>query len=105
MALVGASGREAKVTLPVGPEVRRGWRVLSVVEGGAVSAELIPQMVEMWRAGSLPVEKVVRLFDLASAHEAVEGMRSGAVIKPVLWFQGGGEANRFLRNSRLSIDK
>lgn len=87
LALVGASSGSDAVSLPVGGQVRRGWRLYSVIEGGAVSAKMIPQMVEMWRSGKLPVERVVEVFDMGDASTALSGMRSGRVVKPVIRMQ------------------
>lgn len=42
----------------------------------------------MWRAGQLPLERVIQTFPFDQLDEALARMRDGSVIKPVLTFGG-----------------
>ena len=44
----------------------------------------IPQLIELYRRGRLPVEKIVTCFALADINKAAEASLNGIVIKPVL---------------------
>jgi hypothetical protein len=44
----------------------------------------IPQLVQYWRAGRLPLEKLVRTYDFADINTAFDDAALGAAIKPVL---------------------
>lgn len=61
-----------------------GRTVTGVIEGDAVLARDIPRLVAMWRAGRLPVEKLVTVYDFDDVARAIEDTRSGAVVKAVL---------------------
>jgi aryl-alcohol dehydrogenase len=41
-------------------------------------------MVEWWRAGKLPVERLVTQYPLDKINDAEQDAASGAVVKPVL---------------------
>ena len=56
----------------------------STVMGDSVSRDMLPKMIQWWRQGKFPVEKLVEFFPAsAGPHAALQGMESGAVIKPV----------------------
>jgi aryl-alcohol dehydrogenase len=44
----------------------------------------IPQLIELWRAGKLPVQRLVRAYELDEINEAVHDAEAGTVVKPVL---------------------
>lgn len=45
----------------------KGTRILGCIEGDSVPAEFIPRLVEYYREGSLPLEKMVRFYDVGVA--------------------------------------
>ncbi len=44
----------------------------------------IPRLVEMWRAGLLPLEAMSRTFPLSEVEAALAAAADGSVVKPVL---------------------
>ncbi len=82
--MVGVPGHGAGLQLEVIPMVERGLRLLGTNQGGAVPRVFIPRLVELYRAGRLPVEKIVTDFNFAQINEAAEASLSGRAIKPVL---------------------
>ena len=54
--------------------------------GSAVSKLEIPRMIEWWRSGRFPVERLVEEFAFKDINAAMDRARSRAVIKPVLVF-------------------
>ena len=52
--------------------------------GSAVPADLLPEMLEWWRSGDFPVEKLISTFDFADIGAALDAGASGKVIKPVV---------------------
>ncbi|MBO0855813.1 MAG: NAD(P)-dependent alcohol dehydrogenase, partial [Nocardia sp.] len=61
-----------------------GKTILGIFEGDAVAQLLIPQLIEWWKAGLFPFDKLVERFPLSEI-DVVEGRAaSGEVIKPVL---------------------
>ncbi|KIX09620.1 uncharacterized protein Z518_00700 [Rhinocladiella mackenziei CBS 650.93] len=44
----------------------------------------VPKMLQWWREGKFPIEKIVKYFPIRDALQAYHGMDSGAAIKPIL---------------------
>ncbi|WP_224366246.1 NAD(P)-dependent alcohol dehydrogenase [Hyalangium versicolor] len=63
-----------------------GRTLVGVIEGDADPHAFIPELVRMWRAGQLPLERVIQTFPFERLDEALAKMRDGSVVKPVLTF-------------------
>jgi aryl-alcohol dehydrogenase len=61
-----------------------GKTVSTILEGGADPQVLIPQLIELWRQGRFPFERMIETFPLDAINEAEEATLSGKVVKPVL---------------------
>ena len=74
--------------LPIdGRELMSGGRTIrGCIEGDAVPHDLIGELATMHESGTLPLEAIVRHYPFELINAAVEDMRSGATIKPVLLF-------------------
>lgn len=70
--------------LTLDPGILVGKRVSSILEGNADPQVMIPRLIELWRDGKFPVERLVQTFPLAAIDEAEAASLSGEVIKPVL---------------------
>jgi aryl-alcohol dehydrogenase len=44
----------------------------------------VPRLVQLWRHGRLPLEKLVTSYPLAAINEAERDMTAARVLKPVL---------------------
>lgn len=82
-AVVGAA--------PLGSEVRLdmnslmfGRTVRGVVEGDAVPAVFIPTLIELYRQGRFPIDRLVRYYPFEDIQRAIEDAEHGRVIKAVL---------------------
>ena len=64
--------------------VGRGLRMVGTNQGDAVPRVFIPQLIELYRRGRLPVDKIVTCFDFADINQAAAASLDGSVIKPVL---------------------
>ena len=64
--------------------VGRGLRIVGTNQGDAVPRVFIPQLIDLYRRGRLPVDKIVTCFQLADINKAAEASLNGSVIKPVL---------------------
>ena len=71
-----------------------GRTLEGVIEGDTVPAEFLPSLVELWRQGRLPLERLIRTYPFDQIGRACEDARSGATIKPVLTFGAGDEVER-----------
>ena len=59
-------------------------RYVANILGTSDSRVVVPQMIKWWREGKFEIEKLVKYFDAKDAEKALEGMESGADIKPIL---------------------
>lgn len=55
-----------------------------VVEGDAVPTIFLPRLVDLFRRGRLPLDRIVSFYPFDKINQAVEDMESGATVKPVL---------------------
>lgn len=60
--------------------------IKGVIEGDAMPQIFIPRLIEFWRAGKFPFDKMIKFYDPADAEQAFADSKSGKVIKPVLVF-------------------
>jgi aryl-alcohol dehydrogenase len=58
--------------------------VRGCIQGDAPPGEFFPSLFEHWRAGRLPVERLIAYYDLAEVNRAVADSLSGKTVKPVL---------------------
>lgn len=82
LALVGLGALTAE--LPVGSVMAKGLRVRGVVEGDSVPHLFIPKLVDWWRRGDLPLEKLVTCFAFDDFDAAWAAAAAGTAVKPVL---------------------
>ena len=61
-----------------------GRTITGVIEGDAVVQRDIPRLVDLWRAGLLPVERIVTAYGLDEIERAVDDTRAGRAVKAVL---------------------
>ncbi len=79
--LVGVRGADL-VLPPLSLEL--GRTVVGILEGDAVPQRFIPQMIDLWRQGRFPFDRLIGKFPLAKVDEAERASLSGEVVKPVL---------------------
>jgi aryl-alcohol dehydrogenase len=62
-----------------------GKSLRGVVQGDSVSHTFIPQLIDLWQQGRFPFDKLITRFDgIDSIETAVQSMKRGEVIKPVV---------------------
>lgn len=83
LALVGAYPPQP-FSLDASAVMSMGRRIVGVVEGGIDPQRFLPVLIEHYRAGNLPLEKIVRTYPFSAIEQAVADSESGAVIKPIL---------------------
>lgn len=79
-----AAGSEGAVDLPAA--LSRAIRLSWIVEGDAVPQLFIPELIELYRAGSFPYDKLIERYPFEDITTAFADSESGAVLKPVLVF-------------------
>jgi len=86
LALVGAARPGSEVTFEYGSSLVKGWTFKTVVQGSSVPQVFIPRLIELWRQGRFPFEKLIREYSLEEINDGFEASRDGSVIKPVVVF-------------------
>lgn len=61
-----------------------GRNLMGIIEGDAVPKLIIPALIELWRQGRFPFDRLVSTFPLSQINEAEQAMSRGDVVKPVL---------------------
>ena len=58
--------------------------MIGVIEGDSVPRVFIPRLVEYYKAGRFPFDKLIRFYEFADIDRAFEDSKSGIAVKPVL---------------------
>jgi aryl-alcohol dehydrogenase len=81
--LVGASPLGTEVTFDMNG-IMFGRTIRGIIEGDSVPDIFIPQLIELWRQGLFPFDRLIKFYPLAEINQAAADSESGAVLKPVL---------------------
>jgi aryl-alcohol dehydrogenase len=82
--LVGAPPAGTEEPIDVNGLLSTGRIVRGVVEGHSVPQVFIPKLIDLWRAGRFPIDRLIRTYDFDEINEAGEAALAGEVVKPVL---------------------
>jgi aryl-alcohol dehydrogenase len=87
VAVVGAAapGTKASIDIDV-PSLVKGWTFKTIVQGSSVPQVFIPRLVELWKQGRFPLDKLVRTYKLDDINSAFTDSESGVTVKPVVVF-------------------
>ncbi len=67
-----------------------GQTVRGIIEGDSDPDDFIPQLIAHWRAGRLPLEKLVKTYPFAEINSAIAAQHHGDCVKVVLTLEGQG---------------
>ena len=81
--LVGSARSGVDVSLEM-RTIQQGRIVRGCVQGESHIQQFLPRLIELYRAGQLPIERLVRHYEHAQINEAVADMLAGKTIKAVL---------------------
>ncbi|KRD19405.1 MULTISPECIES: NAD(P)-dependent alcohol dehydrogenase [unclassified Streptomyces] len=85
LVVVGAPPFGSEVALDVNG-LLGGKRVVGLTLGDSETQSFIPALVELVKAGRLPLDRLIGTYAFADIDRAVQDMTSGKTIKPVLTF-------------------
>jgi aryl-alcohol dehydrogenase len=66
----------------------RGVTIRGIIEGDSDPRTFIPELLEHYRAGRFPFDRLVRRYPFHAINQAVAEHLSGACVKPVLVMAG-----------------
>ena len=76
---------------PLGTEITFTWEslffgrtVCGIVEGNAIPQLFIPEMIELYRKGVFPFDRLITFYPLADINRAAQDALQGRVLKPVM---------------------
>jgi aryl-alcohol dehydrogenase len=84
VAIVGAPPLGSEVRVDVPDAIVKGPRIIGVNQGRAVPRVVIPALVELFLAGRLPFDRLIRTYPFENINDAAHDMHTGTAIKPVL---------------------
>jgi aryl-alcohol dehydrogenase len=84
--ILGASGPDAEIVLNETHFMTGGRRLIGIVEGESHADTFIPKLIELFRAGAFPFDRLVRFYDFDRINEAIHDSEEGSTIKPILMF-------------------
>ncbi|BFV56205.1 NAD(P)-dependent alcohol dehydrogenase [Kitasatospora sp. CMC57] len=83
-AVVGAPPAGSRLALDVPALLDRAPRIVGVNQGASRPGRFLPALVDLYLAGRLPVDRLVRTFPFAAVERAAAAAAAGEVVKPVL---------------------
>ncbi|KAL6828727.1 GroES-like protein [Trichoderma camerunense] len=84
LALVGALPPEADLKINGLDVLTSCKKIVGVIEGSSNPHEMIPRLVELYKQGKFPVDKLSKVYPAEQLDQALEDLKTGKVIKPVL---------------------
>jgi aryl-alcohol dehydrogenase len=82
-ATVGLQTLENDITIDQG-HLLIGRTLTGVIEGDTDPHQLIPHLIEMWRDGRFPFDRLITEYPLEELETALDDFHTSKVIKPVL---------------------
>lgn len=82
--IVGAAPMGAEVSLDILGIMIPGKRVIGIVQGDVIASTFIPTLIEFYRQGRFPFDRLIKHYDFADINQAIADSESGKTIKPVL---------------------
>ena len=77
----GVPGAEAPISMS---RLLLGRSVRGIIQGDSIPRIFIPKLIEMYRRGQFPFDRLVRFYDFKDINQAVADAASGETIKPIL---------------------
>lgn len=82
--IVGATKEGTEVAFNVNDVMIPGRKIMGIVQGDVVAKTFIPVMINLYRQGRFPFDRLIKFYDFDDINQAVEDSERGVTIKPVL---------------------
>ncbi|HJS93912.1 MAG TPA: NAD(P)-dependent alcohol dehydrogenase [Solirubrobacteraceae bacterium] len=82
--LIGAPPFGTEVSLDTNLILAMGRTVRGIVEGQSVPDVFLPRLIELWRQGRFPVDRIMTHYAFSEIEQAARDAEEGKVVKPVL---------------------
>lgn len=87
MGLVAAFAPDTAIRFDGAHLMSAGRVIRGIVEGSSDPHQIIPRMIDHWRQGDFPIEKLVEFHDLDRIEDAIAAAETGRAIKPIVRMQ------------------
>ncbi|KAF4340430.1 zinc-containing protein [Fusarium beomiforme] len=84
LIFVGVPPLDAMMDFHLITFMQTGKTIRGTIEGDAIPSEYLPLMVQWYREGKLPIDKLIRFYKSEDFEAAIKDMKSGKTVKPVL---------------------
>jgi aryl-alcohol dehydrogenase len=84
VAQVGGPPAGTLASIDVVTMLTGGRSIRGVSQGDSVPQLFIPKLIDMYRAGVFPFDRLIRMYEFDQINDAVTDTQSGEAIKPVL---------------------
>ena len=82
--LIGAPPFGTEVSLDMNQILTPGRTLRGIVEGDSVPDLFLPVLIELWRQGRFPIDRIMTHYDFDQIDQAARDAEEGKVVKPVL---------------------
>ena len=87
--ILGAAPAGSEMTLDVLHLMTAGRTLRGIVEGDANPKAFIPTLIDLYRDGRFPFDKLIRFYPFERVNEAIQDSESGRVVKAVVRMSHG----------------
>ncbi|KAL4908429.1 hypothetical protein BDW74DRAFT_175111 [Aspergillus multicolor] len=84
IVLIGVTPMQYELGVSVVQHINSGRAVIGCIEGDCIPSEAIPKLIQWYREGRFPIEKLITYFEAPEFQKALDGLNDGSVIKAVL---------------------
>ncbi len=85
--ILGASGPDAEIVLNETHFMSAGRKLVGIVEGESNPDVFIPMLIDLYRQGRFPFDKLVRFYGFEEINQAIHDSETGVAIKPIVRMQ------------------
>jgi aryl-alcohol dehydrogenase len=82
--IVGAPALGTEASFDVNGVMTAGKRIIGIVEGDSKPDIFIPALIELYRQGRFPFDKLIKFYSLDQINQAAEDSEKGVTIKPII---------------------
>ena len=86
LVAVGNTTFGTEAPFEIGESQVKGWTFKMNVQGSSVYQVFIPRLIELWKQGRFPYDKLVKTYPFADINQGFEDSANGSTIKPILLF-------------------
>jgi aryl-alcohol dehydrogenase len=84
VGLVGIAAPGTPLPSEVNTVMTFGHTIKGIIEGDSEPATFLPQLMDLYRAGKLPFDRMIRTFPFSQINDAIAAQHHGDCVKVVL---------------------